>query len=55
MKCPYRVNEVHLCNAETYIYKEFGECYGMLCPYWGIISYSPCDEHYGCRKAETEC
>ena len=51
MKCPYRVNEVHLCNAETYIYKEFGECYGMLCPYWGELEPSV----DGCRKAEKEC
>lgn len=34
MKCPYRMNELHTCHdGKTYIYNEFAECYGKLCPY----------------------
>lgn len=37
MKCPYRMNELHTCHdGKTYIYNEFAECYGKLCPYFDI-------------------
>lgn len=30
------MNEVHSCNkGKTYIYKEFAECYGKVCSYFG--------------------
>ena len=55
MKCPYRMDEVHICqDGKTYIYKEFAECYKQDCPYWGEIEYSPCGEMRGCRKAGKE-
>lgn len=52
MKCPYRMNEVHSCNkGKTYIYKEFAECYGNVCPYWHEL-----DTDIGvCCKVEKEC
>ena len=50
MKCPYRMNEMHTCHdGKTYIYSEFAECYGKLCPYLGV------DEKGGwCRKIVGE-
>lgn len=37
MKCPYRMNELHTCHdGKTYNYKEFAECYGKVCPYFGV-------------------
>ena len=36
MKCPYRMNEIHTChNGKTFIYMEYAECYGKVCPYFG--------------------
>lgn len=30
------MNELHTCHdGKTYIYNEFAECYGKLCPYFG--------------------
>lgn len=50
MKCPYRMNELHTCHdGKTYIYSDFAECYGKLCPYFGA------DEKGGwCRKIVGE-
>lgn len=37
MKCPYRMNEMHTCHdGKTWIYREFAECYGKPCPYFGV-------------------
>ena len=49
MKCPYRVDEVQICqDGKTWIYKEFADCYGELCPYF--------DKHHmsNCRKVTNE-
>ena len=50
MKCPYRMNELHTCHdGKTYIYNEFAECYGKLCPYFDN------DNKVGwCRKITKE-
>ena len=43
MKCPYRMDEVHICqDGKTYIYKEFAECYGKLCPYFDAYPIGRC-------------
>lgn len=35
MKCPYRMNEMHTCHdGKTWIYREFADCYGGVCPYF---------------------
>lgn len=56
MNCPFRVNEIHdVRNSEvTKVNLEFGECYGVQCPYWGLLKSSPYREMDGCRKAEKE-
>lgn len=50
MRCPYRMNETHSCqDGETHIYKDFAECYGRFCFYFGF------NENGGwCRKIEKE-
>ena len=49
MKRPYRVDEVQICqDGKTYIYKEFAECYGKLCPYFDDYHMS------NCRKVTNE-
>ena len=49
MKCPYRIDEVHTCHdGKTWIYKEFADCYGELCPYFDKYHMS------GCRKVTNE-
>ena len=49
MKCPYRMNEMHTCHdGKTYIYKEFAECYGNVCPYFDDFCMK------GCRKVNNE-
>ena len=44
MKCPYRINEVHICcdDGKTWIYKEFADCYWELCPYFDKYHMSSC-------------
>lgn len=38
MKCPFRINEVHDVSASdvTKVKMDFAECYGKLCPYYGV-------------------
>lgn len=52
MKCPYRMDEVHTCHdGKTWIYREFADCYGKICPYWHKL-----DTDTGvCLKVEKEC
>ena len=43
MKCPYRIDEVHTCHdGKTWIYREFADCYGELCPYFDKSHMSRC-------------
>ena len=56
MKCPYRMDEVHTCNdGKTWIYKEFSDCYGELCPYFDKSHMSSCrkvTKEIGCYASQ---
>lgn len=45
MKCPYRMNEVHTCcNGKTWVYSEFADCYGGICPYFDASRNIKCQK-----------
>lgn len=49
MKCPYRMNEMHTCHdGKTWIYREFADCYGGMCPYFDAYPVG------SCRKVANE-
>ena len=43
MKCPYRMDEVHTFHdGKTWIYREFADCYGDMCPYFNAYPVGYC-------------
>ena len=49
MKCPYRIDEVNTYHdGKTWIYRDFADCYGEICPYFDAYPMG------SCRKVANE-